>query len=176
MQQPKPDHHLAFTKQFVMASPALHGFLISLVHDAHAADDLMQDLAERMWLKFAEYDDNRPFVAWGMGFARFLVKEWYRKQKRQPLHLDETMIDLLADQASDRLANQDERVDALRSCIEKLTEKQRTLLRMRYQDDKPIKRIAEERNRSQVAVYKMLKQIHLGLLACISETMADHAR
>lgn len=176
MRKPTPDHHLAFTKQFVMACPALYGFLISLVHDTHAADDLMQDLAERMWLKFADYDERRPFVAWGMGFARLLVKEWYRKQKRQPLQLDEQMIDMLADEASDRLAQQDERVDALRSCIEKLTERQRDVLRMRYQEEKPIKLIATEWNRSQVAVYKMLKQIHFGLLACISETMADHTR
>ncbi len=176
MRKPKPDPHLTFTKQFVTALPSLQGFLISLVHDTHAADDLMQDLAERMWLKFADYDDRRPFVAWGMGFARLLVKEWYRKQKRQPLQLDEQMIDMLADDASERLAHQDERVDALRSCIEKLSEKQRAVLRMRYQEEKPIKLIATEWNRSQVAIYKMLKQIHFGLLACISETMADHAR
>ncbi len=76
MRKAKPDPQLTFTKQFVTALPSLQGFLISLVHDTHAVDDLMQDLAERMWLKFADYDDRRPFVAWGMGFARLLVKEW----------------------------------------------------------------------------------------------------
>lgn len=176
MQEPRHDAHLAFTKQFVTEFPALHGFLISLVHNTHAADDLMQDLAERMWLKFADYDESRPFVAWGMGFARLLVKEWYRRQQRTALPLDESMIDMLADEAEERLNRYDDRVIALRSCIRKLTEKQRTVLRLRYQDDKPVKLIATEWKRSQMAVYKMLKQIHIALLACITETMADSAQ
>lgn len=82
MENLSPDPPVAFTRLFVAAQPALHGFLMSLVHDPHAADDLLQELAERMWRKFGEYDRQRPFVAWGIGFARLLAMEWRAAEHR----------------------------------------------------------------------------------------------
>lgn len=170
MKEPSSAPHIAFTRQFVTALPALHGFVLSLVHDTHAADDLMQDLAERMWLKFSDYDESRPFVAWGIGFARFLVMEWRRKQQRAPLPLDEATLELLAEEAADQCQQYDERIDALRKCLRHLTDRQRAVLRLRYQDERPVKSIAREWKRTQMAVYKMLKHIHLTLLDCISQS------
>ena len=172
MPNPTSDPHLTFTRQFVAAQAALHGFLMSLVHDPHAADDILQDLAERMWRKFSEYDGRRPFVAWGIGFARLLVMEWRRRQQRLPLPLDEETLDLLASEAAAQASHHDERLDALRGCLKQLTDRQRATLRMRYQDELPVKAIAQEWNRTQMAVYKTLKHVHRALLDCIAETLA----
>jgi RNA polymerase sigma-70 factor (ECF subfamily) len=172
MPHPSSDPHLAFTRQFVSAQPALHGFLTSLVHDPHAADDLLQELAERMWRKFHEYDGSRPFVAWGIGFARLLAMEWRRRQQRLPLPLDDETLDRLASEAAEEAPHHDERLDALRACLKGLTERQRAVLRMRYQESMPVAGIANLSNRTQVAVYKMLKHAHQALLNCISETLA----
>ena len=172
MENPPSDPHLAFTRQFVAAQPALHGFLISLVHDTHAADDLLQELAERLWRKFGDYDSSRPFVAWGIGFARLLALEWRRKQQRLPLPLDEETLERLATEAADEMPRQDDRLHALRACLGKLTEYQRTVLRMRYQDETPVAAIASSSNRTQMAVYKVIKHAHQALLICISETLA----
>lgn len=171
MENPPTDPHLAFTRQFVAAQPALHGFLISLVHDTHAADDLLQELAERLWRKFGDYDRSRPFIAWGIGFARLLAMEWRRKQQRLPVPLDDDTLDRLAAEAAEEAPRHDERLDALRACLRKLTERQRTVLRMRYQESMPVAVIASSSNRTQMAVYKMLKHAHQTLLRCISETL-----
>jgi RNA polymerase sigma-70 factor (ECF subfamily) len=170
MKEPSSDPHLAFTRQFVTALPALHGFVFSLVHDTHATDDLMQDLAERMWLKFADYDESRPFVAWGIGFARLLVMEWRRKQRRAPLPLDEATLELLAEEAAEQCQGYYERIDALRKCLGQLNDRQRAVLHLRYQEERPVKSIAQQWNRTQMAVYKMLKHVHLTLLDCISQS------
>ena len=172
MPNPPPDPQLAFTRQFVAAQPALHGFLMSLVHDTHAAEDLLQELAERLWRKFGDYDASRPFVAWGIGFARLLAMEWRRGQQRLPLPLDEETLDRLAAQAADDAPRHDERLDALRACLKGLTERQRSVLRMRYQESIPVAGIASSSNRTQMAVYKMLKHAHQSLFNCISETLA----
>ena len=172
MENPPSDPHLAFTRQFVAAQPALHGFLMSLAHDTHAAEDLLQELAERLWRKFGDYDASRPFVAWGIGFARLLVMEWRRKQQRLPLPLDEETLERLATEAAELAPRHDERLDALRACLGKLTERQRAALRMRYQDETPVTAIASSWNRTQMAVYKVLKHAHQALLHCISETLA----
>lgn len=172
MPHPSSDPHLAFTRQFVAAQPALHGFLTSLVHDPHAADDLLQELAERMWRKFHEYDGSRPFVAWGIAFARLLAMEWRRRQQRLPLPLDDETLYHLASAAAEEAPHHDERLDALRACLKDLTKRQRAVLRMRYQESMPVAGIANLSNRTQVAVYKMLKHAHQALLNCISETLA----
>lgn len=167
-----PDPQLAFTRLFVAAQPALFGFLISLVHDVHAADDLLQTLAERMWKRFGDYDESRPFVAWGMGFARILAMEWRRAQRRLPLSLDDETLELLAEQAADRAFRHDERLEALQHCLKRLTDRQRAALRLRYQEAVPVAGIARSWNRSQVAVYKTLKHVHRTLLDCIEQTLA----
>lgn len=174
MENPPPDPHLAFTRLFVAAQPALHGFLISLVHDTHAADDLLQELAERLWRKFGDYDASRPFIAWGIGFARLLAMEWRRRQQRLPLPLDDETLDHLATAAAEEAPRHDERLDALRACLKKLTERQRNVLRMRYQESMPVAAIASSSNRTQMAVYKLLKHVHQTLLHCISETLVRH--
>jgi len=175
MEKPPSDRHLAFTRLFVAAQPALHGFLVSLVHDPHAADDLLQELAERMWRKFGDYDERRPFVAWGIGFARLLAMEWRRGQQRLPLPLDEQTLDLLAAQAAADAPRHEDRLDALRECLVHLTDRQRAALRLRYQESLPVAAIARSWNRSQMAIYKALKHIHRLLLECISETLARQA-
>jgi RNA polymerase sigma-70 factor, ECF subfamily len=170
---PPPDPQLAFTRLFVAAQPALFGFLVSLVHDVHAADDLIQKLAERMWRKFGDYDESRSFVAWGMGFARILAMEWRRAQRRLPLPLDEETLELLAEQAADHTLHHDERIDALHDCLRLLTDRQRSALRLHYQESVPVARIARSWNRSQVAVYKTLKHVHRTLLDCIEQALAS---
>jgi len=169
---PPPDPQLAFTRLFVANQAALHGFLVSLVHDLHAADDLLQELAGRLWVKFDSYDPGRPFVAWGIGFARLVVMEWRRKQQRLPLALDEETLDQLADQAADQVGLQDERRDALHECLKSLTSHQRLALHLRYQEELTVATIARSWKRTEMAVYKVLKHAHRGLLDCMNRALA----
>lgn len=167
-----PDSHLKFTRLLVANQSAFHGFLVSLVQDHHAADDLLQELASRLWSKFGDYDDQRPFVAWGLGFARIVAMEWRRKKERLPLPMDDATLSLLADEAEAYFANHDERLDALRTCLRRLTDHQRRALRLRYQEDRPVAEIARIWQRTQMAVYKVLQHCHRELMSCITETLA----
>ena len=176
MTDPIPDSHLRFSRLLVANQPASHGFLVSLVQDPHAADDLLQELAGRLWNKFGEFDEGRPFVAWGLGFARLVAMEWRRKQLRLPLPMDDATLVLLADEAEAHFEHHDERLDALRECIGQLTDHQRHALRLRYQEDRPVAEIARLWQRTQMAVYKVLQHSHRTLLDCITKTLAHPSR
>lgn len=169
---PPPDPQLAFTRLFVANQAALHGFLVSLVHDLHAADDLLQELAGRLWVKFDSYDPSRPFVAWGIGFARLVAMEWRRKQQRLPLALDEATLDQLANQAADQAGQQDERREALHECLKSLTQHQRRALHHRYQEELSVAAIASSWKRTEMAVYKVLKHAHRSLLDCMNRALS----
>jgi len=170
-----PETHLRFTRLFVAAQPSLYGYLMSLVHDRQATDELIQELAERLWRKFPEYEADRPFVAWGIGFARYLAMEWSRRQRRLPLPLDQATLDALADVAEPAAIEHDLRLEALRECLRKLTERQREVLRLRYEESTPVATIAESSQRSPMAVYKAIKQAHLSLFACVTKTLGGPA-
>ncbi len=166
-----PESHLRFTRLFVAAQPSFYGYLMSLVHDRQAADELIQELAERLWHKFPDYDADRPFVAWGIGFARYLAMEWRRRQRRLPLPLDQATLDALADVAEPSAFEHDRRLEALRECLGKLTDRQREVLRLRYEEATPVASIAEASRRTPMAVYKAIKQAHLSLFACVTKTL-----
>lgn len=171
-----PEPHLQFTKLFVAAQPSLYGYLMSLVHDRQAADELIQELAERLWHKFPDYDASRPFVAWGIGFARYLAMEWRRRQRRLPLPLDEATLEALAETAEDDLSAQDARLEALRVCLAKLTGRQREVLRQRYEESLPVAAIAVSARRTPMAVYKAIKQAHMALFDCVTRNLGPSAR
>jgi RNA polymerase sigma-70 factor (ECF subfamily) len=142
------------------------------VHDPHAADDLLQDLAGRLWSKFGTYDSQRPFVAWGLGFARLVAMEWRRKQSRLPLPLDEATLEKLADEAHDHADHYDARRDALHECLKSLTDHQRRTLHLRYHDELPVAQIASAWQRTEMAIYKVLKHTHRTLLDCMTQALA----
>lgn len=98
---------LRFTRLFVADQAAFRGFLLSLVHDPHAVDDLLQELAVRLWRRFADYDAGRPFVAWGIGFARLVAFEWRRRQARLPVAVDDSTLQALAELAAERAVEHD---------------------------------------------------------------------
>lgn len=163
---------LEFTRLFIAHQAAFHGFLLTLVHDRHTADDLVQDLACRLWSKFGDYDRSRPFVAWGLGFARLLSFEWRRQQTRLPLPLDEPTLQALADQASECAMTHNDRHDALAHCLQFLTDHQRKTLHARYFSDQAVAEIARQSQRTEMAVYKVLKRAHQLLLECVQKNLS----
>lgn len=164
--------HLRFTRLFVAAQPSLYGYLMSLVHDRQAADELIQELAERLWRKFGDYDHSRPFVAWGIGFARYLAMEWRRRQRRLPLPLDNATLEALAEETERAMPEHAARLEALRDCLRKLTDRQREILRLRYEESTPVADIALASRHTPMAVYKAIKQAHLSLFDCVSRTLS----
>ncbi len=134
---------LEFTKLLLANERALYGFIYSLTQDPHASEDLRRELAERLWKKFGDYDRERSFVVWAIGFARLLVFEWRRKQARLPIPIEDETLNKLADIAAERAENNDAIRDALHECSAGLTELQRKALHQRYFEETPVSQIAK---------------------------------
>jgi RNA polymerase sigma-70 factor, ECF subfamily len=172
---PASDSQIQFTRLFIANQQAFSGFLVSLVHDREVVDDLLQELAERLWRKYPEYDPERPFVAWGLQFARFLGLEWRRRQERLPLALDEETLRALAERSKERIAADESDRSLLRRCMERLTELQRQVLHSRYFEEVPVAELARRRERSEVAIYQVLRRVHSSLFECMRTGRAGEA-
>ena len=71
------------------AQPAVANYVHALVRDRGAAQDVLQETALVIFRRFADYDGQRPFLAWALGIARFQVLGIQRDAARSRVAFDE---------------------------------------------------------------------------------------
>ncbi len=149
----------------------LLGFLCAIVPGYQDAEDLFQQTVLTMWQKFSDFEPGTSFTAWGCQIARY--KAMSLSQSRKLTLFDADVMELLAvaqvEQTSEiRLA----RRRALSSCIEKLSESDRNLVKAAYTNKSTIKSLASDLGRSSSGVYNSLARIRSALFRCIKATLA----
>jgi RNA polymerase sigma-70 factor (ECF subfamily) len=155
----------------------LFGYVNSLVHDLNHADDLYQQTALILWVKFDEFDRQRSFFSWACGVARLQFANFVRSRSRQPLYFGDHLSALLAE-TQDEMSDEEleGRREALSRCIEKLPEADRRLLTESYQGAKGAHGAAERRGRSVRSIYNSLRRIRRALYECITRALAWESR
>ncbi|MBI3857592.1 MAG: sigma-70 family RNA polymerase sigma factor [Planctomycetes bacterium] len=156
-------------KNLLQYKRVLEGMLFAMTGDASAAEDLYQEMAILMTRKREAADEDCKFVAWGRQIAVNLVRDWRKKLARGKVQiLDDDVLESVAGafEASSESA-WDARAEALRHCAEKLSEKDRTLLRRRYEQSVPVDQIAAELSISRGAVDTSLYRLRRALHDCV---------
>src|SRR6185295_11070871 len=156
-------------KNLLQYKRVLEGMLFAMTGDAAAAEDLYQEMAILMTRKRDSADEDCKFVAWGRQIALNLVRDWRKKLARGKVQtLDDDVLESVAG-AFEATGEEawDDRAEALRRCAEKLTEKDRTLLRRRYEQAVPIDQLAAELSMSRGAVDTSLYRLRRALHDCV---------
>lgn len=149
--------------------------ILTLVANRADADDLMQETAAAMWKKFDTFEPGTDFAAWALRIARYQVMNHIAKASIRKRYFSTVALDALADEVVQVMENQDFRSEALQHCIDKLPERDRELLHLRYQPGATIKHVAARVGRSVHTVYEALNRIHCQLLVCIRRTLAQES-
>jgi RNA polymerase sigma-70 factor, ECF subfamily len=156
-------------KNLLQFKRVLEGMLFAMTGDASAAEDLYQEMAILMTRKRESADEDCKFVAWGRQIALNLVRDWRKKLARGKIQtFDDDVLESVAgafETATD--SAWDARADALRHCAEKLSEKDRTLLRRRYEQSVPVDQLAAELSMSRGAVDTSLYRLRRALHDCV---------
>jgi len=171
----QPDGEL-FSRLLVGSMQRIYGFILTLVHDRAAANDILQEVSAVLWRKFDRFEPGTDFGAWAMSVARLSVFEWRRRQKHLPLQLDDEQLGLLADEAVAVSCEFEARREALRGCFAKLASRDQELLVARYHQGQSVVSIADGLSRTRVAIYKRLDKLHALLLDCIRRHLAAEGR
>jgi RNA polymerase sigma-70 factor (ECF subfamily) len=158
----------------------VRAFLLSAVRDPALADDLLQEAFLIAWKRLDHYDRTRPFGPWVRGIAAKLVLSHRRKVGRSKLfYVDEetvTALDhgvgALDDLPGDVL---DDKLEALRTCMQQLSDNQRRTIAMHYEDGLQCKQIAPELGLGVEAVKKHLQRGRASLLRCIESQLGPDA-
>jgi RNA polymerase sigma-70 factor (ECF subfamily) len=161
-----------FITHLTMAQPSLWAYVFSLQPDHVAAQDILQETNLTLWRKVSEFQPGTNFIAWACQVAYFHVLSYRRRVRRDRLVLDEGVFSYLAERQADRAGTLDDRLNALRGCLEKLPPPSRRLLEERYAPGGSVKELAEAGGRSVASLSQLLYRIREKLLQCIETSRA----
>ncbi len=172
MSDSNDQHYARFLRLFAEHEPALRTFVRALVPSLRDASDVMQDVAVVLWQKFAEFDATRDFRKWAFGVARYEVLAFLRDRGRDRHVFDDGLVNKLADEAAAGAPRHDRQREALETCLQKLTEPQRTLVLAAYAKGTRMDEMAAQRGQTAMALYKILHRIRQALLECVRRAIA----
>ena len=156
-----------FLHLFMKNQKSIYAFILAMICNCPDADDIMQETVTLMWDRFDEFDSGTNFGAWGTKIARFKVLNYYRNKKKQAGQFSEAMLETIAGCALDKLGETENRLAALQRCINKLSNRDRDLIKARYEQNLAIKDIAVRVKRPIGGIYKAMARIHDALHRCI---------
>ncbi|MBV8879982.1 MAG: sigma-70 family RNA polymerase sigma factor [Planctomycetaceae bacterium] len=159
-------------RNLLQHKPVLEAMITAMVGDRAAAEDLFQELAILMTRKRESAEEDCSFLAWGRRIAVNLVRDHRKRLARQKIQpLDDEVLESVARVFEEAGAGLwEERLEALRRCAERLPEKDRELLRRRYELDEPAVRIARDLSTTAGAVDTSLYRLRRSLHDCVERS------
>ena len=142
----------------------LRPFLAKRLSFSNEVDDLMQEILISIHKARHTYDGNRPYKPWAFAIAKFRLQDHlrmhYADQLRHAVDFDE-MEEILPDDVTETDFN----YESISVEVEKLPEKQATILRLMHQDGYTAKEVAQKMGMNESAVkvaahraYKVLRE------------------
>jgi RNA polymerase sigma-70 factor (ECF subfamily) len=159
-------------QQLILAQDRLYAYVLALLADPVAAEDVLQETNLAATERLAETVDINDFTAWLFGVARHQVQAYRRRLARERLRFDDNLLDLLADEIPAATTDLSVRQQALRGCLADLPNEQRELILRRYGPGETVQRLAAEMQRTVGVISQTLYRIRLALLQCIQGKLA----
>ena len=149
----------------------LRAYLHSAIGDANTVDDLFQETMLVAWRRLDEFDRERSFGPWLRGIASRLVLAYYRKKSNRELTLDQSAIDWLEARFSEIQKQSgdsfNEKLTALRECVDSLPQTYRDPMRMRYQQGQSLGEIGEKLSIALETLKKRLTRAKQKVADCL---------
>lgn len=145
-------------------SRILRPFLAKRLLFTNEVDDLLQEILISIHKARHTYDGNRPYMPWVYAIAKFRLQDYlrahYSDQLRDAIELSE-----LEESLPEHVTETAISYESISGEIQKLPEKQATILRLMHQDGYTAKEVAEKMGMNESAVkvaahraYKILRE------------------
>lgn len=129
----------------------VYGYILRMIRNAAAADDIFQNVFVKVVKNARKYSDENKFSHWLFTIARNETMDWFRKTKREEISLDVDGEDLKprADRLSspepspEKAALNSENMALVERALEKLSPEQREVLYMRHYFGMSFREISE---------------------------------
>jgi RNA polymerase sigma-70 factor (ECF subfamily) len=161
-----------FVCQLIELQPELRAFVAHLLPFVVVRKDILQEVNLLVWEKRGQFEPGTHFRAWVFRFARNVTMNHQKRARRAKLLVfsPETM-EMLADDFIEADPVIDERMPALRRCLEKIDPKERRLLLSRYGRHGAVEEAARQAGRSAASLRGMLFRLRIALRRCVEREM-----
>ena len=153
---------------------SLYGYLFACVRDHNDAEDLLQTVSMVATESLGQLRDADGFLPWAREIARRRVLAHFRKSRRE-VPVDPEVAQRLAE-AAERLENKEPASDqmvALKACLEELSEENRELICLRYDNSvNNVEALALQFGRSVQGIYAKLKRLKALLRECVERRLS----
>ncbi|MEO0474680.1 MAG: sigma-70 family RNA polymerase sigma factor [Planctomycetota bacterium] len=151
---------------------SLIGYAWVVVGDAQLADDVFQDVSLAAIKKADQIQGGEHLVPWLRHAIRLRGLEVRRNRGKHAASLSPEVLDLFENISTEMTrSSETDRMSSLRRCVDRMPEHTRGLLAMRYERDMKPGEIAEQLGKSNQAIYKAIKRIHIALARCIKDRL-----
>jgi RNA polymerase sigma-70 factor, ECF subfamily len=168
--------HQEFVRLFQRNERKIYGYILSLIPNIAAADEISQETNLRLWEQFDKFDPRKDFVSWACTIAYYQVLTYRKKTQREPVRFNTDLLDILADRATERRDDLAARQSHLLDCLGQLSEFKRQSIRLYYSLGLTAKSVAEKLGRNVTAVEKTLVRARHDLRDCMEAAMRREDR
>lgn len=161
-----------FVCLLIELQPELRSFIAHLMPFVDARKDILQEVNLLVWEKREQFEPGTNFRAWVFRFARNVTMSHQKRARRDKVQVfsPETM-ELLATDFTEADTVLDERMPALRRCLEKVEPQERVLLLSRYGRHGAIEAAAKQAGRSAASLRGLLFRLRIALRRCVEREM-----
>ena len=169
------DTHLFDVQRlFLQHSGRLRGFILGLLPDRAAADDVLQDVFLTVTNKAAEFQIGTNFLAWGRAIARLKVLEYRQRRLPAACQLADEAWGLLAQTAHEMDDSWDARRETLQKCLGELAPRAREVVQLRYSVERlDLEEVARRMSWTVGSVKVALSRAKAALWDCVQRRLAD---
>jgi RNA polymerase sigma-70 factor (ECF subfamily) len=149
----------------------LFRYIFSLLPHEEDARDVLQETSVSLYRKFADYNAEKPFLAWAYGFAYLEVLKQRERNERGTRHLRQELVEVLSRERLEQESELHERLQALEKCLEQLPPMDRELIRLRYHSGSPVDDLVAQLGTSRRTFFRNLDRVRRLLLECITRRL-----
>ncbi len=167
--------------EFIHDRHRLGAFVGGLLRDAHAAEDVIQEVWVRLAAEIEKGTviENQP--AWCRGVARNLILKHWRTQQTAKVVADSEVMEAFLAQVEQAFSESDtdeadvwqRRQQALDDCVAALPEKSRRMLSLRYEARKSVEEVAKATGQTFDGVTKALYRLRQALTDCVERKLSQ---
>ncbi|MDC0936340.1 sigma-70 family RNA polymerase sigma factor [Pirellulales bacterium] len=156
-----------FVERLTEAQQPLFAYIATMLGGDSHLHDVLQDTNLDLWAKSKEYDPKQPFLRWAFRFAYLRVLVYRNAQARSKLLFSDEVLQAVEADYRQRTEKHSDRLVALEECLGRLSEAQRDLVRLKYEEQKSLKAIASVRRTTGEQLAARLYRIRHRLQRCI---------
>ncbi|WP_145028773.1 sigma-70 family RNA polymerase sigma factor [Caulifigura coniformis] len=164
-----------FIHLFTRHQRQLYLLILAQLGRLQEAEEALQETNVVILSKHHQFVPGTNFFAWAAQVAHYEVLKSRQRRQRDRLRFSDEFVDAVASEVESQVNDLDLRREALQDCLGKLREKDRELIRKRYQPGASGRDEAENLGRPANSLYQSIGRIRRSLYECIRRRMASES-